>query len=501
MHDDNKHTVILKHRPRKLAEGEYVLPLNRDHRATTVSPHLLEIKRRELKNILPLERKPVPDDALVLRRALAVEDESDDETIEDDTGGARGIRKLAVHLALLVAAGLGAFVGLPHIGGTFSYFNDIEKSSGYFEAGWLGFELSYNADKCEYIEAGGTAWISATINPKPGSNLLVHDGRAEHVGGSHLFCSLLELEAKKDGVIVYDGYLLDFDPGESEQSGAWLFTISFPWAWGDAVPDGAECHADLIFTAYAVRHTLFQLGGFTDTATIPIRLTKGVCKDDNGEPCLPCPGCVGDVTVIIENNNDADIENNVDSSTNTGGNSASGGAGGDGGSSGNSGSGAGDGGDGGSGGTGGTSGGSGGDGAVGGDPPGGEAGGGDTGTTGSGGDGGNGGDGGTVQTGNASNSTTIINEVNHNETNVTIGGCCDEDCDCECEEDCNSGSTTTVTNNSSTTVTSSSSTGGSSSTTSSSSTSGGASMPSMPSAQDLMNQIKDQTNAMLGGTI
>ena len=273
---------------------------------------------------------------------------------------------------------------------TGAFFHDEEWSEGMFSAFKLDAKVKgkgFEDTLCRYGDKPKTHFALKNVGGLP----FEYEVENGNFGGDPEFCEALKLTAHRNNIEEYKGPLTGFSagtfalaPGEKDQ---WMFRVKFPKNTSSLHVAGKKCTFDTIFSA---NQNDFLFGqAFFDLETLSHSIMGSSVQ-----------GGLGDVTIIIDNH--ATVTNNVNVSSNTGGNSANGGNGGSGGDGGDTGEG---------------------------------------GHGGHGGDGGDGGDGGNITTGGATTSIYISNTVNTNETTVTGCGCGCGDCggcgECSsCEGDC-----------------------------------------------------------------
>lgn len=283
---------------------------------------------------------------------------------------------------------LGAAVHyLPTVTSSLAYFSDTEGAPSSMSAALLGINVA---------DPGGPLPLSCGASIAASESAVVHfeslEGSVPFSGsvrtsatfGSAPLCEDIELNVDFHDTLtdatstLYTGSISGFTHALRGTGDVTLTALlddeDGPYTTADS------CTIELAFAAYSTTDEYENPGGFRDFATTTVSFSiesNGTCPG----PCEPtCPegGCVGDVLIDVENNNEADVTNVVDISTNTGGNSANGGAGGNGGTG--------------------------------------------------GGNGAPGGNGGTITTGNSTVNLDITQTINANNTEITLPSSCAGGC-------------------------------------------------------------------------
>ncbi len=239
------------------------------------------------------------------------------------------IVKVIVILAVCVFAAVG-YVG---VGGTFSYYNDVEASTGNLLASSLLDLIAPGEDPPQEVSCtGASALFVATTTVEQGSVAMRYRVSVEEstsTPNDANFCNALLLKASLNGDELYDGSLLGFMLTDLTATGTWEFALSLP-SNTSSITDGVTCDVDMAFTSWQEEVPSPTQSGWDDVEQFPVRMIAKTSACEGSDPCPPpaCDTCAGNTTVIVENNNNATITNAVTSSVNTGGNSANGGEGG-----------------------------------------------------------------------------------------------------------------------------------------------------------------------------
>ncbi len=283
-------------------------------------------------------------------------------------GGISRVAGIVCSVALL-------WVYLPSVAASLAYFTDTEGAPAELRTGLL--ELSVTDPGVAAVGCGGMADLPVPVAVETSGAPAVVRASTTAVSGDAALCDALSLDVElgSSSELVYSGPLAGFFlPAHAPAD--LRFIAELP-ASAAPLPDSASCTMHLTFDAWSASLSTTSPEGFSDhdTTDVTFSVVPGTCTS-----CTPpCGGNCGDVTVNVENTNEATLTNEVVVTSSTGGNSANGGAGGDGG----------------------------------------------------GGEGG-GGAGGTIETGHASSSATITNIVNTTVTNVSTGCTCGDTASCGC---------------------------------------------------------------------
>ncbi len=244
------------------------------------------------------------------------------------------IVKIVVICAVMIFAAVG-YIG---VGGTLSYYNDVEASAGNLLTSSLLDLIAPGQDPPQEVSCtGAAALFSATTTFEEGSVAVRYRVGVEEstsTPNDANFCNALRLKASLDGTELYDGSLLGFMLTDLTATGTWQFAISLP-PNTTSIQDGVVCDVRAVFMGWQEEVPSPVESGWDDVEQFPMRTLAQTSACQESAPCPPppCDTCAGSTTIIIENNNTATVTNEVTSNANTGGNSAHGGeGGGDGGS-------------------------------------------------------------------------------------------------------------------------------------------------------------------------
>lgn len=164
----------------------------------------------------------------------------------------------------------------------FAYFNDEETSTGNtYSAGTLDFSLSSpqnNFGPRPEVALDMMPGDSATreiIVRNEGSLDLQYHGRTEKILGDDDFCNGLQLIAKLNGEINYDGGLMDFNslglPLSFGSEDNWFFIAYLPYESNFV---NKVCQFKFVFEAWQDNIISYGDGGFDDTEEISSKLAS-----------------------------------------------------------------------------------------------------------------------------------------------------------------------------------------------------------------------------------
>ena len=167
-------------------------------------------------------------------------------------------------LAILLIVGLNG-VGLSGVGNTMGYYNDTEDSTeNAFTAGMLDFRLSSSAYTTLIgPEALGEKTGVTVALPEDGSFSMQYAVSATTSAPViDSLCNELTVEAKQNGITVYNGAFPGLAGAVSTEFGTWEFRFDLPPL--ASVPHGAACSLDALFSAWRADTATPEESGFTD---------------------------------------------------------------------------------------------------------------------------------------------------------------------------------------------------------------------------------------------
>lgn len=187
--------------------------------------------------------------------------------------------KIAVVLLIIVMNGFGIF-GIIE---SFAFFEDKNIS----EQNSIGAKLlafSLDSDNDFHPEIKPDQKTSRYFLLQNDQNLDINYDILISTNGGSILCSKLDLEVKRNNILLYDGNLFDFG----------LFNLSLSVSESDnfeiiaSLTDdseslwGKQCDFDLLFKGEQENG-----GGFSDSKTLANEIVSGVWEDDEGEEALP----------------------------------------------------------------------------------------------------------------------------------------------------------------------------------------------------------------------
>jgi hypothetical protein len=268
-----------------------------------------------------------------------------------------------------------AWLSVSSLDSTSSYYADSETSTGNtLAAATFNLELTGQTNPQPTLACGEQSDFSVQTDA-PSSTPIQYRVYIKQRGGSDALCNALSLTADRPedrGGMIYDGPLLSFPGTTTRALGAWAYSVELPDHRTDFAA-GEHCSADIVYSAWRAETHLHTDSGYTDRERVTVQVRVASSSPQKH-------------VVDVINDNRATVTNDVESSANTGGNTADGSYGG--------------------------SGGRGGDVEQ------------STSTArevraGDGGDGGTGDPGGTVESGPATSSMRVTNRINQNRTDVS----------------------------------------------------------------------------------
>ncbi|MDO8548430.1 MAG: hypothetical protein Q7R71_02045, partial [bacterium] len=148
-------------------------------------------------------------------------------------------------IAALAIVAYALLIGISSVGGTVSYFSDVETSIGnYLRADPLYFSV---APATTTIEVGGEdALFVPVMTPGEESEPVQYYVASQMTGGDGALCSALSVLTTAP--FPYDGPLLGLLTATTTEVGPWALT--FGVAPDSLAVPGASCTADLIYTGW-----------------------------------------------------------------------------------------------------------------------------------------------------------------------------------------------------------------------------------------------------------
>jgi len=177
-------------------------------------------------------------------------------------------------LSVILIVGLN-WTGLFAVIETFAYMNDTETSWGnIYLASTLDFSLSSPADFAPSITPSATSSRDISLIK---NGILGFQYTASTTNATGTLCDYLDLEAKLDGITVYNNHLTSFNYNAGEFSTStddWQFTATL--TSNDPSLQNQTCIFDFVFDGV-------QIGGlgFSDQEIIPNTVTSGTWVEPN----------------------------------------------------------------------------------------------------------------------------------------------------------------------------------------------------------------------------
>ncbi len=172
---------------------------------------------------------------------------------------------------------------------TNAYYNDTETSDGnVFQASSLDFEIDAGVWilEGEELEINIDTVIDRDVDlNNVGSLSFQYSAKFEYTSGSMDFCDILELEASRNSVPEYDGFLSGFTASSSgfivdQIQENWDFSVTASALTSDLAL--TECHFDFVFDAWQVGMTASH--GFHDTEKVSNILIADMTVTNNVSP-------------------------------------------------------------------------------------------------------------------------------------------------------------------------------------------------------------------------
>lgn len=167
-------------------------------------------------------------------------------------------------LALLV------LIGLSRVGGTVSYFSDMEESIGnYFKADPLDFdvEVASSTEATVDLTFGGQVLLPI-MSPKPDSSEIQYYVKSDYVSGDLGLCEAVKVFGTFP--FPYDDKLLLLKTATTTATGAWSLEISIP---DPSIFLNTSCVTDLVYVGW--NNGLPEGTGFSHTEKIRLTINIG----------------------------------------------------------------------------------------------------------------------------------------------------------------------------------------------------------------------------------